>query len=246
MCHRWLAAGVTVLVGVLLVRELAPVLRPDAAVEQQGGRDATTGFLGRAVRAWFRHRIEPLVDTLHAAGVGPNAVTAVQLVTSAVCALAYASGWIFTAGWLLLASGTLDVVDGGLARRGGAAGPRGAFMDSVADRYGECAIFFGLAILLRDGWALWAVLAAFVGAFMVSYTRARAEGLGIECRIGLMQRPERYVILGGGSMASALARHLTCETVPAHRILVAAIVVVAVLANVTALQRTAHAAERLS
>jgi CDP-diacylglycerol--glycerol-3-phosphate 3-phosphatidyltransferase len=244
MCHPWLAAGVTGLIGVLVVRELAPVLVPesDAACDAE----ATTGFLGGAVRVWFRRRVDPLVEMLLALGVGANAVTAVQLVVSVLCGIAYGAGWVFTAGWLLLTGGALDVIDGGLARRGGAAGPRGAFVDSVVDRYGECAVFFGLAVLFRDGWAHWAVLAAFFGAVMVSYTRARAEGLGVDCRVGLMQRPERYVVLGGGSMISALATHLVCAEAPRHAILVASIGIVALLANMTALQRAAHAVRRLS
>src|SRR3972149_3600412 len=107
---------------------------------------------------------------------------------------------MFSAGWILVTSGTLDVVDGAIARKGGAASRRGAFIDSVVDRYGECAGFAGLA--LRGDWAFWVVLATIFGSLMVSYTRARAEGLGVECRVGLMQRAERYVVLGGGSIAS--------------------------------------------
>ena len=242
MCHPWLAAGVIGVIGVLLVRELGPVFRhADAGAEEPGG-----GLLGAALRAWFRSRMEPLVDTLSAAGISANSVTAVQLATSVLCGIAYGSGWVFTAGWLLIAGGTLDVLDGAIARKRGAAGPRGAFVDSVVDRYGECAVFFGLAAYFHDGWPLWAVLAAFFGALMVSYTRARAEGLGADCRLGLLQRPERYVILGGGSIVSALAAHLSCDAVAGHGVLVASIVVVAALANVTALQRAAFALRQLT
>jgi CDP-diacylglycerol--glycerol-3-phosphate 3-phosphatidyltransferase len=242
MCHPWLAAGVTGVIGVLLVRELTPIFRHAEAGSDEPG----SGLLGAALRAWFRDRIEPLVDTLLAAGISANSVTAVQLVASVLCGIAYGAGWVFTAGWLLMASGTLDVLDGAIARKGGAAGPRGAFVDSVVDRYGECAVFFGLAAYFRESWPLWAVLAAFFGAFMVSYTRARAEGLGADCRIGLLQRPERYVILGGGSIVSTLAAHLSCDAAPGYGVLVASVVVVAALANVTALQRAGVALRRLS
>jgi CDP-diacylglycerol--glycerol-3-phosphate 3-phosphatidyltransferase len=241
MCHPWLAAGVAGFLGVLIVREIVPVLRGgngDASLEH--------GLLGEGLRQWFRYRVEPLVDVLLAAGVRADWVSAVQLAISALCGLAYARGWLFTAGWLLLSGGTLDVLDGSMARKRGAASPRGAFIDSVGDRYGECAVFLGLAAQFRASWPLWAVLAAAFGAFMVSYTRARAESLGMACAEGLLQRPERYVVLGGGSLVGSLIAHLTCVPAAAPFVLVAAVVAVAVLANVTALQRALAVVRRLA
>lgn len=241
MCHPWLAAGVTCFIGVELVRETLPVL-----LRGQSGTDGrASGFLGTALRKWFRRRIEPLVDAFVAAGLSANWVTGLQLAASVLCGLAYATGWIFTAGWALIACGTLDVVDGAIARKGGAAGPRGAFVDSVADRYGEFAVFTGLAVHFQNAWALWVVLAAFFGALMVSYTRARAEALGVDCRVGLMQRPERYVVLGGGSIVGSLTAHLACAPAARHGILLSSVMIVAVLANVTALQRAGFAVRRL-
>lgn len=241
MCHPWLAAGVTGLIGVLLAREIVPVLR-----RPEPGAPLDHGLLGDGVRGWFRARIEPLVDTLLAAGIRADAVTALQLVMSVVAGAAYARGGLFTAGWLLLAAGTLDVLDGSMARKGGAASARGAFVDSVVDRYGEFAVFVGLAVYFRHGWSLWAVLAALFGAFMVSYTRARGEGLGVQCSIGFLQRAERYVIIGGGSLFGTLAAHLVCAPAVAYGVLVTGIVVVAILANVTALQRAVTIVRRLA
>jgi phosphatidylglycerophosphate synthase len=163
-----------------------------------------------------------------------------------MCGVAYAHGWLFTAGWVLLACGTLDVLDGAMARRRGAAGPRGAFMDSVVDRYGEAVVFMGLAAWYRDGWQLWVVIAAWFGAVMVSYTRARAEALGVDCRGGLMQRPERYVTLGGASLFAALIAHLTCAPAVGRAILTAGTLTVAALANATAIQRVRFALRRLA
>ena len=242
MCHPWLAAGVICFVVVQTFREVSPALR------RHGWRagEAPSGFLGSAVRDWFRARVDPLAESLLRLGVTPNGVTGLQLAGSVVCGVAYAHGWIFTAGWLLIATGTLDVLDGAMARRRGAASPRGAFIDSVVDRYGEFAVFAGLAAYFGGGTAMWLVFAAALGAFMVSYTRARAEGLGAECRVGVMQRPERYVTLGFGSMASVLAAHLVCAPAPRHGILIGSIALVAVLANVTALQRAAFVMRRLA
>src|SRR5689334_2840911 len=138
MCHPWLAAGVAVFLGVLIVRELVPVVRSG-----EDGAWLEHGLLGLGLRRWFRTRIEPLVDLLLDAGVRADAVSAVQLAMSALCGLTYARGWVFTGGWLLLSAGTLDVLDGSMARKRDAAGPRGAFLDSVIDRYGEAAVFLG-------------------------------------------------------------------------------------------------------
>jgi CDP-diacylglycerol--glycerol-3-phosphate 3-phosphatidyltransferase len=241
MCHPWLAAGVTGFIGVLLAREIVPVLRGS-----EPGASLAHGLLGEGVRSWFRARIEPLVDALLAAGVRADVVTGLQLAMSVISGAAYAHGWLFTAGWLLLAAGTLDVLDGSMARKGGAASARGAFVDSVVDRYGEFAVFIGLAIHFREGWPLWAVLAALFGAFMVSYTRARGEGLGVQCATGFLQRAERYVTIGGGSLIGTLAAHLACTASVAYGVLVTAIVAVALLANATALQRALAIVRRLA
>ena len=99
----------------------------------------------------------------------------------------------FSRGWLTILAGTLDILDGGVARRAGTAGPRGALVDSLVDRYAEFATFVGLGAFFRDGWMLLAVVLAAFGSLMVSYTRARAEGLGLEMSQGSVQRPERYV-----------------------------------------------------
>lgn len=242
MCHTWLAAGVICFIVLLSLREILPLfLGPASATEKPAG-----GLLGTRLRTWFRGRVDPLVDALVSAGVTADVVTAMQLVASVLCGAAYAAGWLFSAGWVLIASGTLDVVDGAMARKLGVASRRGAFTDSVVDRYGESAVFGGLAVYFREDWGLWVVLAAFFGSLMVSYTRARAEGLGVECGVGLMQRPERYVVLGGGSIAGSLTGHMTCTAEPRDTILIACVLVVAVLANVTALQRSVFAFRRLS
>ncbi len=242
MCHPWLAAGVFAFIGVLIAREVVPVLR-----QREGFAEApASGLLGTGLRTWFRDRLEPLADTLVRAGVGANAVTGLQLGASVLSALAFGAGWTFTGGWLLIGGGTLDVLDGAIARKEGAAGPRGAFVDSVTDRYGEGAVCLGLAVYFQASWALWAVLAALIGGFMVSYTRARAEALGISCSIGLMQRPERYVLLGGGAIVGTLVGHLTCSPAPASGLLVGSVLLVALLANLTALQRVLYAVRRFS
>lgn len=242
MCHPWLAAGVTCFVVVLLVCELVPLAR-------ESGESPTvfeSGLLGIRLRGWFRGRLAPVADLFLAIGLTANAVTFSQLGASIVCGMAYAHGWMFTAGWTLIACGTLDVLDGEMARRQDRAGPRGAFMDSVVDRYGEGAVFVGLVVFYRDTWMLWGVLAAWAGGFLVSYIRARAESLGVDSREGLLQRPERYVILGGVSIASVVTAHLTCNAGGRHFLMALGICVLASLSNLTALQRARGVLRKLA
>ncbi len=104
--------------------------------------------------------------------------------------------------------GLCDIVDGTLARYSNKATRFGALFDSTADRYTEFIMFFGIAayfLLNNDYWSSVAVFLALCGSLMVSYTRARAEGLGFEARIGLMQRPERIVIIGLGALIHPIA-----------------------------------------
>jgi CDP-diacylglycerol--glycerol-3-phosphate 3-phosphatidyltransferase len=242
MCHPWIAAGVTAFLVTQAVRELRPVLT--ASAEDDG--PAHAGLLGARLRRWFRSRMEPLADALLRLGMTADRVTLSQLLVSVLCGAAYAAGWVFTAGCLLIGSGTLDVLDGTMARKTGPTTARGAFFDSVVDRYGEGAVFVGLAALFREGAMLWVVLLAAFGSFMVSYARARAEALGADCSVGLMQRPERYVLLGAGSVLGVLLAHLTCRPARATAVLAMSVALVAVLANATALQRAVFALRRLA
>jgi CDP-diacylglycerol--glycerol-3-phosphate 3-phosphatidyltransferase len=144
-----------------------------------------------------RAAVAPLVAGLERAGVTPNQVTVVGL------ALAIGSGILAGLGDLRLAaacfilSALCDLLDGQLARRRGQTGVFGAFLDSCLDRMAEGAIYLGLIVHLAPHAPRAAVVAgvALVGSFMVSYARARAEGLGIACTVGLMERPERLIVL---------------------------------------------------
>ncbi len=242
MCHPWLAAGVVAFAAVIVVRELGAIVREPLSEASL----VESGLLGDRPRRWFRKRMRPLVEVALDSGLTADGATLLQLATSVTCGIAYAHGWMFTAGWMLITCGTLDVLDGEMARRLERDGPRGAFMDSVVDRYGETAVFAGLVAFFRSGWIEWAVLAAWAGSFMVSYTRARAESLDVPCPGGLLQRPERYVILGGISMISTVVQHLACYTDIQQELMAAGISVLALLANVTALQRLRGTLQRFS
>lgn len=205
-------------------------------------------LIGPRVRAWYRGCMAPLEAGLAAAGVPPDALTWASLVASGCAGWAFAVGCVFLAGWLTILAGTLDILDGGLARRSGRASRRGALFDSVVDRWAEFLTFAGLgALFLDEAWMLGVVA---VGAFagqMVSYVRARAEGLGLTVAVGRAQRPERYVLLGFGAWLSGLVAHLGCPLLgrQTHAVLRAALIVLAAVGLWTAIERGRWAAAAL-
>lgn len=200
-------------------------------------------ILSSNIRAWYYSNLGPFEDLCIKRGVRASTITYTQVFASLVCAAAYASGLIYTAGFLMLFTGTLDMLDGKVARRTGGGTTRGAFLDSVIDRYAEFFVFVGLMVFFEDGWRVWAVLLAMLGGMMVSYTRARAEGLGAICDVGLLQRPERVVILGFGSIFSSVAIHSVGGN---HELLTLTILLLAVLSNITAIQRIVYTSRLLS
>ncbi len=191
-------------------------------------------LLSSTVRGWYYTNLDPFEALFVRWKITPDLITMAQIAGSVVCATAYAFGLIYTAGFLLLASGTLDILDGRLARRNGVASKAGAFFDSVVDRYCEFAVFLGMIVYFESGWPVWAVIFSLFGGSMVSYTRARAEGLGQACDIGFLQRPERFVILGFGSIFSSILTHTVGGR---HELLMIVILLLAVFTNLTALQR---------
>ncbi|MEO8549638.1 MAG: CDP-alcohol phosphatidyltransferase family protein [Kofleriaceae bacterium] len=148
---------------------------------------------------WLLRPLERLLS----GRVSANAITVLSLALCAITGFAVALDHLPGAVWLYVFAGIADVLDGRLARRTGTQTPAGALFDSVCDRWGELFVFAGYAWLLRDSPWLLAVLAALAGSLMVSYTRARAEGLGIELSGGVMQRAERVVVVAGGTLIAA-------------------------------------------
>ena len=172
-------------------------------------------------------------------GFKADALTVLGLAAGAAAGALFGLDRPFLASAAMLVCGICDGLDGKVAALRGTTSAFGAFLDSTLDRYAEAFIFTGLAVHFRRGWALWLALAAMVGAFMVSYTRARAEGLGFACRKGLLQRPERFLLIG----LTALAGGVFPVFDPA---MIGALGVIALLSNVTVIQRTAlvRSAER--
>jgi CDP-diacylglycerol--glycerol-3-phosphate 3-phosphatidyltransferase len=156
------------------------------------------------IRRGFEAVLEPFVRSLIAGGVTPNTVTTVGTGVLVASAIAFGYGHIHLGGALLLLSGALDMIDGKVARGGGKMTRFGAFYDSTLDRLGEAALFAGIAFYFLAGGVpasrllvgMWITLVALAAGLIVSYARARAEGLGLDCKVGMMQRAERILALG--------------------------------------------------
>lgn len=145
----------------------------------------------------------PVVSWLVRLGVRPNAISSVGAAVLAAAAVAFGLAEARLGALCLLVGGALDILDGAVARRGGMTSEFGAFLDSTLDRFGEAVLYAGIAVFFQTAagqaapvLAMLAVLAALSGSLLVSYTRARAEGLGLECRLGLAQRAERVLGIG--------------------------------------------------
>lgn len=145
--------------------------------------------------------IDPVANWLVRRGVHPNTITAFGTVCTVVAGIIYGTGHIRTAGWFLGVTALFDVLDGMVARRANRSSRFGAFLDSTLDRLADGAVFAGLAVFYalspihHSVPMLVVCLAGMIGAFLTSYTRARAEALGIDARVGMLQRPERVVLL---------------------------------------------------
>jgi phosphatidylinositol phosphate synthase len=244
-CRTGTAVVAAAVIGIAIALALRAIARTAAP---QAAAPGDAPLLGPRVRTWYRGVVGPLEDWLVASGVHPDTLTWAQLGVSVLAGAAFWHGAMFLAGWLTITAGTLDILDGGVARRTGVASRYGALIDSVVDRYAEFATFFGLGAFFRDSWLLAVVAVAAFTSLMVSYTRARAEGLGIGMQEGSVQRPERYVILGFGGWLSGITAHVWCGLTgrPTHAVLAAALIVLATLSTWTAVRRAQAAIRVLS
>lgn len=179
--------------------------------------------------------IEPVADLLVHMRVSPNLLTTAGTLCTIGGGLAFASGHIMLAGWIIGITAVFDVLDGTVARRTGKATTFGAFYDSTLDRVADGALLGGIAWFFatnpvhKSEPMLAVSLAGIMGTFLVSYTRARAESLGIDAKVGVMQRPERVVLLAVPQAFFGLAL--------GGRVLMAIVVILAVTAWITAVQR---------
>lgn len=167
----------------------------------------------------LRARLEPVVRWLAARRITPNQVTLAALALSLLAALCVGAGWLRLGALVLIVAGLGDLVDGMLARATDRVSRFGAFFDSTLDRLSEGAVLAAVAYrFASDGRPLLVVVVvlALLGSLLVSYTRARAEALGIDCKVGLMSRAERTVLLIAGLLLGLLGPAIVLKIGRAH------------------------------
>jgi CDP-diacylglycerol---glycerol-3-phosphate 3-phosphatidyltransferase len=191
---------------------------------------------GLVVKGYLR-LIEPVAALLIRLNVSPNAITTFGTICTLVGAGLYAGGHIMTAGWVIGLTALFDVLDGTVARRTGKSTVFGAFYDSTLDRVADGGVMAGLTIFYATSpvhhniYMVVVCLVGIIGTFLISYTRARAEALGIEAKVGLMQRPERVILLSAPQALFGLFW--------SGWVLMGIVVLLSVTAWITAVQRIA-------
>ena len=201
-----------------------------SAASDPSQRDRLLAAVPRKLFLAIYHGITRMADVLARFRISPNLVSLLALVAGLGAAALFALDRPVWAAVLVIVCGVLDVLDGKIAVNSNKKTLTGAIFDSTLDRYSEFFIYLGLAYHFRNGWGLWLPFFAFLGSAMVSYTRARAEGLGIDCRIGLMQRAERFILIIAGALIGRIF----------HVFDIAMIIVltaIALVSNFTAFQR---------
>jgi CDP-diacylglycerol--glycerol-3-phosphate 3-phosphatidyltransferase len=187
-------------------------------------------LLPGGIDRWGGRIVGRLARPFAAFGVKPNAITWLALAASGAAGYFLWRGRPLAAGLLVVFGGGLDMLDGKVAQLTGRQTRFGALLDSTLDRYAEFALYLGLAAYFWGRWPLWLAFGAFLGSTMVSYTRARAEGLGFACREGIMQRAERLILLGLGCLAACLFPVF-------DQAMIAVLALITVFSNITAFQR---------
>jgi CDP-diacylglycerol--glycerol-3-phosphate 3-phosphatidyltransferase len=181
------------------------ICRPDRWPTRRAAEVVLLKLITKPVERGFYAVINPAIAALIRSRISPNAITVMGTLVVIASAVGYGAGWVRLGGLLYLLSGVVDTLDGAVARGRGQTTKFGAFFDSTLDRLGDGATYTGIAVLYllapagtlaHRELAIITCLVAIIASLMVSYARARAEGLGIDCKVGLVQRAERIVGLG--------------------------------------------------
>ena len=201
--------------------------------------------LGNFLRNWFYWFIRPVERVSLALGLGPLFYNLAGVAFGATAGVLFGLGHVNLGGWAVLLGGAADVLDGRIARARDLADARGAFLDSMLDRFAEFGAFVGLAVLFKDSvTALVLVVTALGGSLLVSYARARGESQGVLCNKGIMQRAERMLLLGFGAILDPPVSEWMGRDPGSVLILVLAVIAVGTVG--TAVYRTVWIARELS
>ena len=188
-------------------------------------------ILPRSAIDFVRSLIEKTVVLFIKLKFTPNTLTVTTLFWGLGSGILFALGRPIGGAVLLILCGIFDILDGMVAIKTNKQTLFGAIFDSTLDRYTEFFVYLGIAYYFRDHWAVWVPFFTFLGSTMVSYTRARAEGLGIECKVGVMQRAERIVFISLGAIVGSLLNIY-------EPVIIGILITIALVSNIAAFQRT--------
>lgn len=209
-------------------------------IEEKGG----SFFLSKFFMEYWVWITNPFQRALIKVRVSPDLITVVGTIVAGSSGIAFHYGYFVLGGWIMIFGATFDMLDGAVARALGISSKAGAFLDSTLDRYGELLTFAGLISYYSHSPFVMMVFLAVIGSMMVSYTRARAEGVGVEdAKMGNMQRPERILYVGLGTAFSPMVANILepHAAKPDFHLAMIAITIVAIFSNATAARRLWHA-----
>ena len=190
-----------------------------------------------------------VANKMVAIGITANMVTLLGFVVNLIATFYFATGRLVTGGILILFGGSFDMIDGAVARAQRNPRASGALLDSVIDRYSEGFLLLGALIYFYSLESLLGIILAFsawFGSILVSYVRARAEGLQVTCKVGLMQRPERIVLLGAGTVLQGALLHKYPFLQSTGMILLCTLGILTLTSHITAIHRLIFSYQELS
>ena len=190
-----------------------------------------------------------VANKMVAIGITANMVTLFGFVVNLIAAFYFATGRLVTGGILILFGGSFDMIDGAVARAQRNQRASGALLDSVIDRYSEGFLLLGALIYFYSLESLLGIVLAFsawFGSILVSYVRARAEGLQVTCKVGLMQRPERIILLGAGTLLQGALLHKFPSLQNTGMILLCTLGILTLTSHITAIHRLIFSYQELS
>ncbi len=222
--------------------------RKDKIFDKEVWSRGASVFLGQFLRQWWMWLTYPVERAILGLKITPNQVTGFSVIISFFSGLSYAVGHFPLGGWLLFLSGFFDLLDGRIARKKNMVTRDGAFFDSFSDRIAEGLVYTGIIYYFRKSpfWLVVAVL-TLLSSQLISYAKARAEALGINCSVGWMQRPERIIYLGGVSTLEPILYHIINKPLGLGNYFFFKIILLflCIVATITVYQRAVHSINSL-
>lgn len=241
----WITLGPLLVINTIILSTLFIFqvwIRKKNHVEYESAKRHSSVFLSTSIKSWWIWITEPIAKLFIRLHMGPNVLTMIGFFFSVVAGILFGMGSFGYGGWAMVLGASFDMFDGQVARLTGRSSRSGAFFDSVMDRFGEAACMMGFAYYFSSSYMLLIVIAALIGSMLVSYTRARAEGVGVDCKVGVMQRPERIAYVGAASILDPMMGMLLNNwwSPPPPALVIIALFIIAIMTNITAVYRMVY------